>query len=765
MQDDVMFEFVKKTPSILSNSSHWEPKAGKETGDLLARQNKLSADEKATVIAEAIDTLSKAVPPNGPPSTETGLVVGYVQSGKTLAFTTVAALARDNGYPLVILISGSSLLLSEQSRDRLLRDLDFKNRPRSERGWFHQHNPNPNDENKKLHKHFVSHLKDWKDVNVLPEQRLTVLITVMKQRTHLLNLNALLGKIAEEVDLSSVPALILDDEADQATQNAGASKGERSPMYSYMLGLRDKLPHQTLLQYTATPQANLLINVLDSLSPNFCDVLTPGKAYVGGQQFFTADSLYTKCIPSDQLSTKKVALQVAPPSLKEAMRLFFVGVAAGDIRRDSDNRSMMVHPSQATSPHTDYHDWVESIRRDWEEKIHLPKNDPDRLELVREFSKSYDDLKVTVNDIPDFKEISERLGGVIEALVPQKLNADKKDNRGRTPRVNWDVYAHLLVGGQSMDRGFTVEGLTVTYMPRSAGVGNADTIQQRARFFGYKKRELGYCRIYLQQSVEELYRLYVEHEENVRNSLIDFKSTGQPLKEWKRQFVLDQKFTPTRKSLLNLPGFKVKLSDKWWATRAPQESYDAIVANRNTFDEFIRGLNLLSDVGHPKRTEDQKHMVAWNIPVASILQDLLIPIRVTNTYDSVRSVGLMIQIKEYLKDHPDAVGCVYLMKGGRRRDRTAPAMDKPVGNLFQGPDDVPGISPKEMRYPGDRNLGPQDLLKVEMEYLDVTIEEETDGKMKIKTQVDKVENVPALKIWVPKAFAKGTYIQGNIADA
>ena len=62
-------------------------------------------------------------------------------------------------------------------------------------------------------------------------------------------------------------------------------------------------------------------------------------------------------------------------------------------------------------------------------------------------------------------------------------------------------YSWILVGGQVLDRGFTVEGLTVTYMPRGPGVGNADTIQQRARFLGYKRSYLGYCRVFLEPGV------------------------------------------------------------------------------------------------------------------------------------------------------------------------------------------------------------------------------------------------------------------------
>jgi len=66
----------------------------------------------------------------------------------------------------------------------------------------------------------------------------------------------------------------------------------------------------------------------------------------------------------------------------------------------------------------------------------------------------------------------------------------------------------------AMDRGFTVEGLTVTYMPRGKGAGNADTIQQRARFLGYKRGYLGLCRVFLESDVQRAFSVYVNHEEH-----------------------------------------------------------------------------------------------------------------------------------------------------------------------------------------------------------------------------------------------------------
>ena len=89
--------------------------------------------------------------------------------------------------------------------------------------------------------------------------------------------------------------------------------------------------------------------------------------------------------------------------------------------------------------------------------------------------------------VPSWDETLARLPREIRRVVITEVNA----RRGETPKVNWrEHYAHILVGGQTLDRGFTVEGLTVTYMPRSLGSRNIDTIQQRARFFGYKESYL-----------------------------------------------------------------------------------------------------------------------------------------------------------------------------------------------------------------------------------------------------------------------------------
>ncbi len=80
------------------------------------------------------------------------------------------------------------------------------------------------------------------------------------------------------------------------------------------------------------------------------------------------------------------------------------------------------------------------------------------------------------------------------------MEVNTGNRKRKTPSIRWnDFYSHILVGGQAMDRGFTVEGLTVTYMPRSLGTGQVDTTLQRARFFGYKGSYLGFCSVWLDQ--------------------------------------------------------------------------------------------------------------------------------------------------------------------------------------------------------------------------------------------------------------------------
>ena len=105
---------------------------GPEGMDFLERV--VPPDSRDSVRNDCVAILRKAVPASEPSGSETGLVIGYVQSGKTMSFEAVTALARDNAYQVVIVVAGTSNPLLNQSTERLRRDLGLDDASRSDAG-------------------------------------------------------------------------------------------------------------------------------------------------------------------------------------------------------------------------------------------------------------------------------------------------------------------------------------------------------------------------------------------------------------------------------------------------------------------------------------------------------------------------------------------------------------------------------------------------------------------------------------------------------
>ena len=209
--------------SSSSNNDNWNPEYGEETEKLLSKffGNDIEAKEK--VKEETYHIMQLCGNPERETNEDTGLVFGYVQSGKTLSFTTLTALARDNNYQIVIILAGISTNLVNQSYSRLLNDLNI-NKGGIQRKWVLLNNPtdpikNPQDKNT-----IKRELANWKKPNTPSHFKKTLLITVMKNTSHLKNLLSVL----RQLDLSKVPTLIIDDEGDQASMNTKASANARN---------------------------------------------------------------------------------------------------------------------------------------------------------------------------------------------------------------------------------------------------------------------------------------------------------------------------------------------------------------------------------------------------------------------------------------------------------------------------------------------------------------------------------------------------------
>lgn len=723
----------------LPPGSLWLPMRGAEVRDLLAHLN-LDRESSERLAAEATNILSKCLPPEAAAESTTGLVLGYVQSGKTMSFTTVAALARDNSFPMVIVVTGTSTPLFDQSTRRLEQDL----RLQENRKWRLFRNPKPNDRQS-----IADVLADWRDDRLPEHRRKSVLITVLKQTTNLRNLI----RVLEQLDLATLPVLVIDDEADQAGLNTRVGQVTPSTTYQRLVSLRQNLPHHAYLQYTATPQAPLLINIIDVLSPEFVDLLTPGPDYVGGQAFFAERPNLVRVIPANEIPGGNAAGQGVPPSLIEALRLFFLGVAAGftlgEDQRPRRNRSMLVHPSRETTGHSQFYHWITQIRQQWIDILNLTPDDQERLNFVETFGPQYEDLACTIADLPSFATLAAELEYSIRQTTVLEVNA-----RPTTPQPHWrDSYPWILVGGQAMDRGYTVEGLTVTYMPRNMGVGNADTIEQRARFFGYKRRYLGYCRVFLEAGVRDAFQFYVEHEADIRRRLGEHRDTGRPLSEWRRAFFMDSSLRPTRRQVLDLDYRQDTVSDDWFWPKVPHGTAELLEANRTAVQNFIEQLAWAESPGDPRRTPEQIHLVAEDVPLRRTYEELLIPLRLTETRDSQIFTGLLLQVKAFLDNHEGATCTIYRMSQGRSRLRSVNDNDE-IPTLFQGAN-YADAAHRDTVYPGDERERGLQGVTIQIHTLEVR-----QGGQGPRGQGPLIANdVPVVAVWVPQNMARDWLVQ------
>jgi hypothetical protein len=659
-------------------NGNWRPNLGVETQSLLAHLS-LPRESEQRLTDETVEILSQCGNPNERTNSEIGLVFGYVQSGKTMSFTTLTALAKDNGYQIIIIIAGISTNLVAQSFTRLERDLRIDSR--TDLQWLSFRNPRLNDITTR--NQIATALAEYRDETFPEEERKTILITVMKQRNHLPNLQTLL----QTLDLEGVPTLIIDDEGDQHSmntrerQNARTGSNETSAIHQRIIDLRNSISHHTFIQYTATPQAPLFIDIMNNLSPNFIQLLTPGPGYIGGRTFFVDRQELTEVIPDIDPEEDPTS---PPESLVYAMQIFFLGVVKGMRNREGKKRSMMIHPSQLTYTHADYFRFATNIQAHFVDILSLPDGNADKQDLLNEFRVAYDDLATTATDLPTFEELTgHRLRHAINSTVIQSLNS----RGGNRTIVEWrNNYSFILVGGQAMDRGFTVEGLTVTYMPRSVGVGNADTIQQRARFFGYKQNYLGYCRVYLDVDARDAYIRYVEHEEDMRRRLSEHKNSGSSLNDWYREVFLSSDLNLARPNIFSNEFERSIFGGEWSANKIPHHTQHMIENNQDVASTFIANTVF----------ERAGRIPVLQTSLATVYDELLNMLRFTSTADVGDYSALLYALSRHLEEVPDETCTVFLMSEfDNARERTLNIENNQINQLFQG---------RSSNYEGDREI-------------------------------------------------------------
>ncbi|MFF9570766.1 Z1 domain-containing protein [Streptomyces sp. NPDC014685] len=475
-----------------------------------------------------------------------GLVVGYVQSGKTANFTGVAAKAIDAGYRLVIVLGGTLNLLRGQTQRRL--DMELIGQENILRGadpsdpdslvgvdyqddedWpakfvSHGHRPfnierlttRDNDyrsllqgiralEIEKREPHLPLHVPD----NL--HRAAARVMVVKKNKSVLTNLVKDLRKIGPI--LREIPTLIIDDESDQASVNTSdpkkweSGRTQRTAINGLISELLGLLPRAQYVGYTATPFANVFIDPSDGediFPRDFLISLPRPTGYMGVQDFHdldgrgTAEETHVRGIYDDTGDRLQEAMDAFV--LTGALKLYRIdrGVPEGPFR----HHTMLVHESVKMDDHADLALRINTL---WHRAGYTSHEGHARLEklLTDDFARHVDDGLPTPSAYAELRPYVSRARQLINAggnpVVVVNGDTDRYFSQvdldfDRTPNV-WKI----LVGGTKLSRGFTVEGLTVTYYRRTTR--QADTLMQMGRWFGFRP---GY---------RDLVRLYIGREE------------------------------------------------------------------------------------------------------------------------------------------------------------------------------------------------------------------------------------------------------------
>lgn len=735
-------------------SGTWVPVIGQRTTAFIEKKtagpNALPDDAIDRVRSEASDILSHCVQPTGTVGSNAVLVVGYVQSGKTLSFTTVASLARDNGFGLVIVLAGTTNNLKGQSEDRLETDLGLDE---LQRDWRHVENP---DADGPSLAEIQKTLTNWDRhrQGKTKEEKPAVLVTILKHAKRLRDAAALFA----ELNLVGIPALVIDDESDQAGLNIKARENllhgaaDESGTYESIVALRKALPLHSYLQYTATPQANLLLATTDILNPTFAKVINAGPGYAGGKVFFQerrSDLIVT--VPDTEIFDPKAPFQEPPIMLQEALQVFVLGIANGAGSKGPSNRSMMIQAHQNTGPHALYAKWVRSLLKSWDDALNSG-NESALVEAREEFRSAYGQLGKTIKDLPSLDELLDRAAEKIDEIKVVVINS----TADAVKKIKWKSSEFwVLVGGLKLDRGFTVEGLTVTYMPRPVSA-NADVLQQRGRFFGYRASYIDYCRVYMTRDSIAAFAGYVEDEEFLRASLLEHE--GKPMADWRRDFILHRQLSrPTRAGVVGRHTKRLPLTTGWTWPKSMHLNPETISVNRQLFLElYAKALPHLQDSSAlPKvtdrRTAANRNEVWADAPLA-LVTDFLLQLRFAATEDALQKTAVDMALGRYLARNPDSLASVVFMSQLKVPDGSGRDISVLRNNIFVGMSPN-GATGSAVVYSGDRTLVSASTVTVQLRMVKLSKPSAPTG--------EDYSKVPWPAVYFPEDIAHDAWLEDD----
>lgn len=451
------------------------------------------------------------------PFDKRGLVLGYVQSGKTANFTGLINKAYDVGYKLVIVLSGVHNDLRAQTQLRLDEEvigsrMDKAGKPVGV-AQIYANTPN----------HIIS---SWttveRDISSEPSgifnlnQR-----TLMVVKKNSIVLESLKNQLEYQKNLFNldIPVLIIDDEADQASVDTSKDEDPKT-INKLIRQILEVFNRRCYVGYTATPFANLLISAeaktedegKDLYPKDFLVGLPKPKEYCGPEEFFNVEEDADDPRPSLIRPLKDADIEVftgiktkgdadkfeeVPPQMEESILAFLLTIAVRNLRgQRNKHNSMLIHTSRFKDVQSSVKDGVDKVFKEITTQIQYNKNS----KIVKAIKELYEeDIMPTSRawpcDIQEFswEEVYQELRESSKKVCVFEINGNSKD------ALDYHQYKEdglnvIAVGGDKLSRGLTLEGLSITYYFRNTLM--YDTLMQMGRWFGYRNGYMDLCRIY-----------------------------------------------------------------------------------------------------------------------------------------------------------------------------------------------------------------------------------------------------------------------------
>lgn len=479
-----------------------------------------------------------------------GLVIGNVQSGKTANMAALMAMAADQGWNMFIILSGTIDNLRIQTQERLIDDL----KSATNVGWVAIDNVTTSTTSPTA----LSKL----NLNDLATQR--YLMVCLKNSTRLNNVLTWLNKdeksraklkilvIDDEADQAGVNSYSTEKQSLTNPEDI-----ERTAINKSIVRLltnknsdgkdcNTKMKAVNYVAYTATPYANVLNEKpgINSTYPaDFVACLGVSNKYFGPQQIFGLESenldgldIINKVEYSE---IKKIKLlhsgmtSVLPKELVNSILWFYCCFAIKKYLKDNKPVSMLIHTSQKQPDHENMAECI----RNWichfdaitfVEECHKVYIKETKQFTLDDFTKSYPKYgEKNISDYPPFEAITNSLIEIFNVgLKSIKINQTGDPEFGKGVHLCIDNCSHyfgehgnehirllypksklsyptgfIVIGGATLSRGLTIEGLVSTYFLRT--VKQADSLMQMGRWFGYR---IGYellPRIWMSEDTKE----------------------------------------------------------------------------------------------------------------------------------------------------------------------------------------------------------------------------------------------------------------------